>query len=55
MCPFCISTVVSVAAGTVATAGVGSLFAFAFRMPARSSEVASSDEHRESERRDEPA
>jgi hypothetical protein len=33
MCPFCISTVVSVAAGTIATAGVGALFAFARRVP----------------------
>ena len=32
MCPFCISTVVSVAAGTIATAGVGTLFAFARRV-----------------------
>jgi len=43
MCPFCISTVVSVAAGTVATAGVGSLFAFAVR-PLKKSDVASGDE-----------
>jgi hypothetical protein len=37
MCPFCISAVVSVAAGTVTTAGVASLFAFARRIgdPAR--------------------
>ena len=33
MCPFCISAVVSVAAGTVATVGVTSLFAFARRIP----------------------
>ena len=33
MCPFCISTVVSVAAGAVTTAGVASLFAFARRIP----------------------
>jgi hypothetical protein len=35
MCPFCISAVVSVAAGTVTTAGVASLFAFARRIPDR--------------------
>ena len=39
MCPFCISAVVSVAAGTVATAGVTSLFAFARRIP-RSTDLA---------------
>jgi hypothetical protein len=33
MCPFCISTVVSVAAGTITTAGLGALFAFARRIP----------------------
>jgi hypothetical protein len=44
MCPFCISTVVSVAAGTVATAGVGALFAFARRIPERIAPVDRDDE-----------
>lgn len=43
MCPLCIATVVSVAAGTIATAGVGTLFAFARRMPERPDAVSRDD------------
>jgi hypothetical protein len=32
MCPFCISTALGLAAGTVTTAGVASLFAFTRRI-----------------------
>jgi len=32
MCPFCISTVLSVAAGTVSVGGVAALFTFARRL-----------------------
>ena len=55
MCPFCISTVVSVAAGTVATAGVGSLFAFAIRMPAKAVEVEPVETHDTTKELDESA
>jgi hypothetical protein len=55
MCPFCISTVVSVAAGTVATAGVGSLFAFAIRRPATADDVARGDAPDMKEEPDQPA
>ena len=52
MCPFCISAVVSVAAGTVTTAGVVSLFAFARRIPERMQATALA-EHRPTPERNE--
>jgi hypothetical protein len=43
MCPFCISSVISVAAGTITTAGLGALFAFARRIPDDSNDASRDD------------